>query len=389
MKQSVVICAAREDAGQAAEIRRYVEANCSHVRFLEDAVVGSAAELLDTVESALGAQIVLLLLSPASVPARWSRAEWERVLFTMPHEENSALAFILVRECRYPAQFQKHKLFFDLTGDLKAGLRKLRRWLMEQNPMRIERAAVLPPRGDTKEEEGALDELLDSAGSAFDVPESVALGFAHAHEPDFEGTFWLGCEGRGAAGVVGDTGRALGLRLKGDLAQNREALREIAGQERYLFVFAGLGAGMREWAEFGGRASVIFTACPNEPKPYSPLGETLELFSHWRRNSERCLDCLRDAEHHLEGLASRESSLDLEKLGAAVAQLLLQQERLAEAYAVIETLSRRAWDDCDGLMFRRWENEMRWIREAWGNPTTAAPRLGGEVAAKQTSFDFS
>lgn len=392
--QSLVICSSTADVTLAVNIRRYLEANCRSIT-VDDVIVPSGNELLEILEHALSADVVLLLLSPDIIPGVWSREEWEPVLIEQPRELDTALAFLLARPCRFPEILRRQR-FYDLSGDWHTGIRKLRRWLLDQNPLRQEVRDLLPPCSSrvSLSEELLLDleqRIVDQPGTVCDVRRDTALAFAHSHSQDFEGTFWLDCAGRSRAGVIGDTAHALGLKLAGPCAQNSAALREFCTGPRCLFVFDQLAAEDRELLTFKGRSSVVFTAGSPEQTTTLPLAETVEIFAHWRSDSARCLRHLRNAEQHLQMLnhyASTDAAAGVKSLAASMFRLLRQEDRLAEAYEVLDILSKRAWNDGDPDDLRQWEWEKTWIRDTWGAAAATPLRLGTMPEPVQSSFDF-
>jgi hypothetical protein len=68
--------------------------------------------------------------------------------------------------------------------------------------------------------------------------------------------------------------------------------------------------------------------------------------------------------------------------------LLRQQERLAEAYEVVQILSKLAWEEGDATDLRRWEWEKSWIRESWGEVASARLRLGTAPEPLQMDLGF-
>ncbi len=393
--QSLVICSSVVDKPVAIKIRRYIEWNCPSIAVHDDALVPCGSELLEMLGRALSADVVLLLLSPDAVPGVWSRQEWEPVLLEQPRELDTALAFLLMRPCRFPEMLRKQR-FFDLSGDWRAGIRKLRHWLLDQNPLKQERSDLLPPRPATAGVSGELlfdleRRIVDQPGTVCDVHRDTALAFAHAYSRDFEDTFWLDCAGRSRAGVIGDTAHALGIKLTGSIAQNSISLREFCAGPRCLFVFDQLAVEDRDLVKLEGRASVIFTAGPPEQSSMLPLAQTVELFAHWQSDSARCLDHLRDAGQHLQILehtCSQETAHAVKSLAAYMFGLLRHQKRLAEAYEILEILAKRAWNDGEAADLRHWEWEKSWIREAWGQPASAPLRLGTMAQPVQSSFEF-
>jgi hypothetical protein len=67
---------------------------------------------------------------------------------------------------------------------------------------------------------------------------------------------------------------------------------------------------------------------------------------------------------------------------------LRQHNRLAEAYEVLDFLSKLAWDEGNASDLRRWEWEKSWIREAWGQAASAPLRLGTMSEPEQLSLGF-
>jgi hypothetical protein len=281
--QSLVICSANADAAATAEIRKYVETNCSSITVQEDISWESPNEMLEAVESALWADIVLLLASPHAIPAAWSRPQWESVLVEQPANERTALAFILLRACRLPEVLRK-KNFFDLTADWHAGAYSLRRWLFDQNPLRQERCDSLPPDAQCSDaSETVVTELERQIcyhpGIADSVPRPVAAAFVRKHRFNFEGVVWLNCMGRGLTGVIGDTAHALGMKLTGPTERNTAALHKFCSGHRVLYVFDQLDAQHRGFMSFTGRASIVFTAISDAPACEPKIAELLELFN--------------------------------------------------------------------------------------------------------------
>ena len=391
--QSLVLCLSAADADLAGEIRRYLTVNCPSLSVQDDAVVHSPDDLLETLEGALSADLVLLLLSPDAIPAAWPRSQWEPVLIAQPRELGTMLAFLLARPCRFPEVLRKQK-FFDLSVDRRGGLRKLKRWLLEQNPLRRDRADLIPTESAAIEITAEMNEelqrrLCDQPTTLSDVARSTAVAFTHAHRADFEGVFWLDCACRSRAGILGDTAHVLGLKLAGPVTQNALALKDFCAGVRCLFIFDRVAREDRQLLTFEGRASVMFTASTETPANALPLAETARLFAAWRGDPALCLRHLGDAQQHLQLLETdcpSEAALTAKHLGASLFSLLQQQERLAEAWEVLEILSKHAWNEGDKTDLRRWEWERGWIREAWGQRAAPPLRLGTTPEPEQLTL---
>jgi hypothetical protein len=217
------------------------------------------------------------------------------------------------------------------------------------------------------------------------------LEFAHAHERDFEGAFWIDCSRRSRAGIIGDTAHALGLRLSGPLAQNTAALHQFCSERRCLFVFEGLCGEDHETVAFEGRPSVIFTRAPAEPRGMLSFVDTVELFARWRRHPDRCQAHLGDAARHLEILKKNPSAATAGlagSLASSVLALLREESRLAEAYELLQFLSDVAWEQGSVADLRHWEWEKGWIREAWGDSRSIPLRIGVTGEPEQLGLAF-
>ncbi len=101
----VALCYSPVDAGAATELRSYLETNCPVA--VEDGVVQMGSDLLDSVETGLSFDYVLVLLSPASAGAAWPRARWESILFEQPKQLRTRIAYVLLEECKFPAILRK------------------------------------------------------------------------------------------------------------------------------------------------------------------------------------------------------------------------------------------------------------------------------------------
>jgi len=386
--QTLVICTSPTDVSIAREIRSYIEANCSWISIEENVTAAGPGQTLEAVERALSSDIVLLLLSPDLIPSPWLRSQWEPVLVDEARRLGTRVAYALVRPCRYPEIFERQR-FFRLNADARrAGVRKVREWLLDQNPLNGERAENLPQESG-KHDEVMVSKLeqavLDAPGSLCGVPREAALSFAQEHRRAFEGVFWIECLGRTLAGVLGDTANSLGLKLRSTVAQNALALREFCARRRCLFLFDALAAEHQECVAFGGLASVIVT-CNRAPDADAlTLDETVKLFVRWRGNPATCLQRLRVAQRYFSTGTGRA----VKDLGPALFGLLRHEERFAEAYEVAEALSQRAWDEGNKQDLEHWDSEKRWIRESWDLPHSPVVCLVSNNEPVQMGFDFA
>ena len=140
-----------------------------------------------------------------------------------------------------------------------------------------------------------------------------------------KGVFWINCTGRTRAGILGDVAHALGLRLPGTVEQNEAALREFCAARRCLFIFENIAGVHRESVSFGGKASTVFTSdrLDRERRSFEDIAA---LFRSWTQKPHECAQAVGDASGHLP------------ELGNSIVAVLKHQDRLAEAYEVLEKL---------------------------------------------------
>ncbi|MBV8844680.1 MAG: toll/interleukin-1 receptor domain-containing protein [Bryobacterales bacterium] len=372
-ERSVVICHARGDAELAHDLGSFLARNCAVILGYEEI----AADLLNSVERATSADVVLAVLSPASVPRTWKREEWEPVFFDAPEEFGTKIACVLAGECDFP-KLLRRKNFFDCSAGCLEGMRAGKRWLLESDGDK-----VVLPSGITAAElrPGELDRLHrsvgDQPGIEHDVSREAALAYARASTRDFEGVFWIDCRQRTRCGVLGDTAHALGARTPDTIDRNRKRLCDLCLAHRVLLLFADLDPTDRDLVCFGGKASVIFTNGWDRPR--KSLEEITRLFHAWPSNLEACLAALGDAQGYL--WETRGSAV----FGPALVALLKHFDRLAEAYEVLTMLAAAAREQNDPFRAHQLEWEQSWIAEQWGHAVEFNPPRQ-ESAVEQLSL---
>ncbi len=231
---SLVLCYALQDEPFARELGRYLEVNLPIEISYTEGVVKPDLDLIEATERALSADIALVLLSPDSVPKTWRREIWEPMFFAKPLEFGALLGFVLVRACRFP-DLLRRRYFFDASQDALTAMRDVKRWLVRPQPL-IPRPAA--------EASAELNELrlriADQPGIVDGIDPELAYKFANDCGADFEAVYSLDCRERSAAGIVGDLGSAMGLRLPGTLEKNVRDLHEHCRDHRVLFLLAGV-----------------------------------------------------------------------------------------------------------------------------------------------------
>ncbi len=369
MKRLLICCHARADADAAREIAAFLEANCPIEASFEEAV--GAEDFLEAAERALTGDIALLLMSAAAVARPWTRNEWEPVLVEGAREAGAEALTAMLAPCPFPALLRR-KGFFDFAAGRLGALRTLKRHLLGSEPERHETAGF----------EELRRRIADRAGVADGIPNAEARAFAEACGGDFEAVIPVDGAHRSEAGLAGDLGEALGMRLRGRLEDNLASLRRLAAERRCLFVFEHLAEDLRPLAELGGRSSLLIAESAVPPAP-GPIGTTIDLFSAWTRREPECLRALGEAQWHLGQNPDPAARAALARSAAA---LLLHRERLAEAWEMLDALAGALDEAGDALGSYRARWEQSWILEQWGE--RAAPPPSPESGMTQLALPF-
>jgi hypothetical protein len=339
---SLVLCYAPQDEPFARDLGRFLEINLPIAVSYTEGVIRPELDLIEATERSLSADISLVLLSPDSVPKTWRRETWEPVFFGKPSEFGTLLGFVLVRPCRFP-DLLRRRYFFDASEDPLTAMRDLKRWLVRPQPSMV--------RADP-EPSAELDELrlrvADQPGEVEDVASDLAYKFAREYGTDFEAVYLLDCHGRSRAGIVGEIGSAMGLRLPGTLDKNVRDLREHCRDHRVLFVLAGVSPEVRDVTAFGGRASVILTDRDVSRETNPPVS----LHSGW----------------------------------ASIAELK-SAERFAEIVELLEIMAQTARDSGDFPALSRIEREQFWMQDYAEGNVSAPPHSATD--AVQLVFGFA
>ena len=78
--RTVFLCHAKEDHELSQELAEFLERGAGFQVFLQDGEIGGDETLVSKAADGLQAEVILLVLSPHSVPARLARPEWEPAL---------------------------------------------------------------------------------------------------------------------------------------------------------------------------------------------------------------------------------------------------------------------------------------------------------------------
>ena len=118
--QTVFVCHASEDQQISRDLTAFLERGSNVRVFLEDGEIGAGETIVSKALDGLQAEVILLVLSPLSTPARWVRTEWEPALFDEPKRAGVKVGTILAGQCEFPALLRR-AAFFDATEE-KLGL---------------------------------------------------------------------------------------------------------------------------------------------------------------------------------------------------------------------------------------------------------------------------
>jgi hypothetical protein len=356
---SLVLCYAPQDEPFARELGRYLEVNLPVGISYTEGVVKPDFDLIEATERGLSAEVALVLLSPDSVPKTWRREIWEPVFFAKPLEFGTLLGFLLLRPCRFP-DLVRRRYFFDASEDPLAAMRDLKRWLVRPQPL-------IPGSGGKPSAE--LNELrlglADQPGAVDGVDPDLAYKFASECGADFEAVYSLDCQERSRAGIVGDLGSAMGLRLPGTLDRNLRDLQAHCRDRRVLCVLASVGPEARDVAALGGRTSVILTdraAFASDPRS---IGVLVRQF--------------RELQETNPAAALRS--------GWAIVTELKSAERFAEVMELLESMARTARDSSDHPALSRIEREQFWMQDYAEGNISAPPHSATD--AVQLAFGFA
>ena len=100
--QTVFLCHAKEDHELSRELTEFLERGAGFQVFLQDGEIAEDENIVSKAVDGLQAEVILLVLSPCSVPERWVRAEWEPALFDEPKRAGVKVGTILAGQCEFP-----------------------------------------------------------------------------------------------------------------------------------------------------------------------------------------------------------------------------------------------------------------------------------------------
>ncbi len=251
--KTVFLAHARADHDAARQLAGFLEFGCDLTCFVEDGLIGEDRDLIAVAEEGLSADVLVLLLSPASSPARWVRERWEPVLFDAARRGGVEVVTVLLQECSFPPLLRRRNFIDGTTDRLRAWrLLKRRFWQREREP------GMLPGTEFSSGLENLYATLADRAGTA-SVSGADASQFGHEAALEFEAVLWVPCQGRTLAQAAGELGHQLGLTLDGTAKENCARIRDLLAARRCLVVLDAPGPGISAELTAGGRTSALVT----------------------------------------------------------------------------------------------------------------------------------
>jgi TIR domain len=245
---------ARSDRDRATQLAEFLEFGCNLNCIVEDGLIGGGQDdLIAKAEEGLCADVLVLLLSPASCPARWLRERWERVLFDQAAHSGVEVVTVLLKECSFPALLRRRN-FVDATSNWPTARRLLKRWFWR----REREPGTRPVSLFSSDLENLYQALADRAG-AMPVSGNAASRFTREATDEFEAVLWVPCQGRTLAQGAGELGHQLGLSLEGPVEENCGRIRSALHQHRCLVVLDAPSSEISEKLTAGGRTSTIVT----------------------------------------------------------------------------------------------------------------------------------
>ncbi len=376
---------AEPETALALQLGQYLERNCL-VDIDYNSRVGAGQPLLETVGRALSSDVLILLVSPSTVPRRIAREEWEPLFVESAQANGTYLAYVTVADCPFPKVLLRANAF-DLASGVTECARSLKRWMFEVVNPPAEYPYFVPHRPASTyrrdDMEGLWRTLGDQPGTASGVNAGAARAFASLARADFEGVFWIDAYGATLAGVAGELGSQLGLHLPGELSSNLERIRHLCSRYRCLVVLEGARPDIAgELAPLGRTSLLLANASNTEAISVDVANAFLRGLSTWmsQRNPAPASGQVRRT---IEWVIRRPEQWVLaSQIARAAIAYYKFHERFAEAFELLELMFDRAVHRHDKEAAAEFARERQWILESWGRPTSkahgAAPRCPAE-----------
>jgi hypothetical protein len=253
---TIFLAHAARDHQFACSLSQFLELGCNVSCSADEGLIGEGQDLIDKAEEGLACDVLVLMLSDASWPARCPRVRWEPVLFEAADESRVDLASVLISDCSFPALLRRRNFFDASTGPKKA-MRMVKRWLWQ----RAQGAGHSVSPAFSPDLEDLYSALSDQAGT-LRASADEASHFIKEAGQEFEAVLQIPCYQRSTAQVAGELGSQLGLMLVGTVEENCRRIHDLLFTRRCLLVLDGPEPELA--AEFiaRGRTSTLVTLDP-------------------------------------------------------------------------------------------------------------------------------
>jgi hypothetical protein len=210
-------------------------------------------DLFTAAESGLSEHVLILLLSPASNPARWPRQSWEPFLHPQA-ADGPKIAIFLLQDCVFPGRLRRGLRLFDGTAERLTAMRQLKRWL------RSIQLGTSPTMAFSPDLEFLYRALADRPGT-LSAPGAMAARFAQQAVYDFSAVCWISALGRTLTQIAGEIGAQLRMTLDGPPEDNCRRVRNMLSQRRCLLILDAPEAALDPIMPCG-QTSILFTTEP-------------------------------------------------------------------------------------------------------------------------------
>jgi hypothetical protein len=267
LRTTIFLAHAESDHQFARNLAAFLEFGCDATCYLDEGMMADGGGLMAKAQEGLAADVLALLLSKASWPARLPRQHWEPVLFDQAREAATDVVSIALGKCPFP-ELLRRRNFFDATSDPRGALRMVKRWIW----MRTRASGTTASAVFSHDLEPLYAAIADEPG-VMHVSGELAWRFAREATDEFEALLWIPAHRRSLAEVSGEIGEQLGLALDSTAEANCEKIREFLFNRRCLLV---LDAPTEEHINAvipGGRTSALIT---EEPVSVDELPDSFE-----------------------------------------------------------------------------------------------------------------
>jgi hypothetical protein len=253
--RSVFLAHAAADHLFARRLAEFLEFGCEVTCHIDEGLTAEDTDLIDRAAIGLSGDILLLLLSAASWPARRPRERWEPILFEEARRLKVDVVCVLLSDCPFPGLLRRRS-FFDASSQPTTAMRLLKRWVWQR-----EREQDEPDRAVSSDLEELYASLADRAGVAR-ASGALAARFAQESRQEFEAVLWVPSHSRTLAESAGELGAQLGLRLEDTAKENSRRIRNFLAGRRCLVVLDAPDAAIETALAAGGRTSTLVTLDP-------------------------------------------------------------------------------------------------------------------------------